>query len=513
MTCISQILGICLLVHQIVAAQICSYKPVKSNCTESPLLDINETSICDAERNWLTARDTVTQPAWTSWLTQQCQNDLISNSSWCHSDANTLALPRVAFVVSGGGVRSILNGGGVLSRFESQNYSVGLIDVASYFTGVSGGAWLIGAMFGKSGHTLPSMKDIVASCQIQRGMFQPTSTLLSSTRSFFKFIDQVDEKEDAGLLESFIDVYGRVLSTHLTDAPNSGLCLKWSDLISDPKYKPLPMITGTHVLSDDYVKLSRDLASEFSWEFSPFASGHSSGNSSQFVKTSLLGSTSNQCVTNFDNFGFLMGLSSSAFLPGLELKLPAPVVKLLPTSDLEAYIPDPTRSNETNKFVDGGLFLNLPIWPMQNAARDVTIIIAIDSSDNTHFNYPNGSALMRSQEYSKRFNIDFPLLPATDEDFVSQGYANKTTFFGCFQTTIPMIVYIPNHKVLSNSNISSTQTQASVQDQTALFDNGRSQVDGNLNACIACAWAHRVISTDKSAGCQQCISVYCYNAK
>lgn len=85
-------------------------------------------------------------------------------------------------------------------------------------------------------------------------------------------------------------------------------------------------------------------------------------------------------------------------------------------------------------------------------SRGVDAILAFDSSADTTYSWPNGSALYttydRSQalERSQNVSIRMPAVPSTN-GFINGGWNTRPTFFGCGdnETDTTLIVYVPNY--------------------------------------------------------------------
>lgn len=70
-----------------------------------------------------------------------------------HSDKES-SLPNIGIAVSGGGYRALLNGAGILAAFDARTegstlpgHLGGFLQAATYTSGLSGGAWLMGSIF------------------------------------------------------------------------------------------------------------------------------------------------------------------------------------------------------------------------------------------------------------------------------------------------------------------------------------------------------------------------------
>jgi len=67
---------------------------------------------------------------------------------------NATALPNIGLAVSGGGYRALLNGAGAFAAWDSRSAESdaegnigGLLQSATYISGLSGGSWLIGSIY------------------------------------------------------------------------------------------------------------------------------------------------------------------------------------------------------------------------------------------------------------------------------------------------------------------------------------------------------------------------------
>jgi lysophospholipase len=75
-------------------------------------------------------------------------------------------LPNIGIAVSGGGYRALMVGAGALAAFDSRTsgstasgHLGGLLQSATYLTGLSGGSWLVGSMYGQN---FASIQDLLS---------------------------------------------------------------------------------------------------------------------------------------------------------------------------------------------------------------------------------------------------------------------------------------------------------------------------------------------------------------
>lgn len=103
--------------------------------------------------------------------------------------------------------------------------------------------------------------------------------------------------------------------------------------------------------------------------------------------------------------------------------------------------------------VDAGLTnQNIPIEPLLIPYRNVDAIIAFDSSADTTYSWPNGTALRQTYEraeilaQTQDVSIRMPKIPSAN-GFVNGGLNQRPTVFGCDAQngSTPLIVYIPNY--------------------------------------------------------------------
>lgn len=81
--------------------------------------------------------------------------------------SNVSELPNIAIAVSGGGYRALTNGAGALKPFDNrvENATVpghlgGLLQSATYLSGLSGGGWLLGSIYLNNFTTVSALQRI-----------------------------------------------------------------------------------------------------------------------------------------------------------------------------------------------------------------------------------------------------------------------------------------------------------------------------------------------------------------
>lgn len=78
--------------------------------------------------------------------------------------SNGSALPRIGIAISGGGYRALMNGAGAIAAFDNRTANStgagqlgGLLQAATYLSGLSGGSWLVGSIYTQNFSTVDSI--------------------------------------------------------------------------------------------------------------------------------------------------------------------------------------------------------------------------------------------------------------------------------------------------------------------------------------------------------------------
>ncbi|KAA1085372.1 hypothetical protein PGT21_004963 [Puccinia graminis f. sp. tritici] len=514
------------------------------------------------------------------------------------SSKNETELPRLSIAVGGGAYRGAIFAAGILNTLDGRNASSagtgigGLLQTADYITGLSGSAWLV-VSWAES--ELAPLYDLVlggtgsSSRRVgwftQYSLFDPTASMKGKTfadhlKKFFlgtkywsKILDQVIQKGLAGFPISLVDLWGRVLSYHFLSGIekqppeffdgnfSQGLEESFSGFLEFPSFKnysqPYPIITT--------LPLSQSNPGEFpspptstQYEISPHEFGSYDPVLSAFVPTKHLGTRMysgkpmdpKRCALNFDNAGFLMGVSSNLFpayriLSRAFFNLTVPLSKYTPKS-INAIIPNPflglgtddflQKTDEDLELVDGG-FEVTPYAPLLVGARRVEIIFAIDGTSD-YENYANGSSVVRTAARVAQLSnaYKFPQVPLDVSTYTTEGLVHRPTFFGCDEPVdVPLVIWIANSPPIDlSTGLTNTSTvQLSYpQNQTRAMMNqavetslrgfpSQSLIQKNIYRdplwpiCLSCAVTDRArarMKQDRTGLCKDCFTRYCWKS-
>ncbi|KAJ6472715.1 phospholipase B [Mycena vitilis] len=451
----------------------------------------SETAYVDGRLN-TTVRD-----AWNTWLGDG--SGLGYNLSLFQGH-----FPKIGLAIPGGGLRAAQYGAACLSGLDARNVSSkaagtgGLLQVASYMTGLSGGSWVTGSLFFNN---WPDITELVLGngrdldgWKLDLPFVSPDGDDIFSdaNQNFYgSILWSVIAKSHAGIDTSITDPWSRAISYHFlnqtnrdnffTNATAHGAGQLWSDIPSIPAFQqrltPFPVIVtdsrpsgsnSTTTLSPESVV----------YEISPFEIASFDPNLSAGMNLSYAGThltngkpaNGSACVKGFDQAGFMMGTSASLFnqifdfgrnlLQGFDSPASKALIHLL-QRQLEAVRtrandvanwPNPFNGLKSSTFQDSAAtFLelidgasngeNVPYGPLFVKARGLDVVVTIDGSADDSNNWPNGTgAIATSSRLSsilRSSHQQFPPIPQNAADWVTTGVRQRPTFFGCDPTQTP----------------------------------------------------------------------------
>ena len=370
------------------------------------------------EKDWIAQRMLKTGPKLASFI----QQNLFALDPSARTDL------KVAIAVSGGGKRSLFNAAGVTSSLAR----AGVLDLATWMAGSSGGSWLLGGVYGaslgKEGLIDPAtfisarMADLtkavfdgtfrandiltnfgingVVSLPVAPFAFQAsaaTTTVKILCQSELKFQSPATKASQAGN-PALAEYWGRALAHQMLGASfQDGLTM--SGLLKDGLLSnhnaPLPLML---------LQNAQKSAFRF-WEVSPFDVGVHKGDVHVSYPTALLGTDAvdpnKRCTTQFDQVSWLMGMSGWIFPLAQQYRdgtLQSVVCgeagsacqPLLVNNPFFGHggpsrqaaaesMPDLFTSAET-RILDGAATYNNPVWPFVTPTRQADVLIVIDSS-------------------------------------------------------------------------------------------------------------------------------------
>ncbi|KAF8497006.1 lysophospholipase, partial [Gautieria morchelliformis] len=521
------------------------------------------------------AQLTVLPGAWNTYLKNVLSTSPTPNQAQAgiHNilTSQSARLPKLGIAVSGGSYRAALFGAGVLSSLDARNSTAaqktgtgGLLQAASYLSGISGGSWLVTSL---AQANFPTIADLTfpPAAQLNSGLgnaafggwlaqfdlTNPGPTANDTLAYVEAILAEIAPKFAAGFPVTITDVWGKAITR---------ISYLFSDIAKVPSFvaheQPFPILIADSIpprpnASETVPGETVPLTSEL-WEFNVFESGSFDPMLASFVPTSLLGSVNaSKCVAGFDQAGYIAGISSDLFneFNGefISFPPPGPIIELINATfgpqevRLDsAAVPNPFKGINPNTFantnedfvtlVDGGSDgEQIPIQPLLVGARAVDTIIAIDASADTADNFANGTDFINSAKRAALFGslYPFPTIPSTADIFVQQNLTRHPTFFGCNDSVeTPMIIYIANGgppadgaaPVTGTPRLQTTYTPEEVRafiDQA--FDIATQGIDGDASdwgTCLACGVVEKArarAGVPRLSVCSACLERYCWN--
>ncbi|KAI8995074.1 lysophospholipase, partial [Gaertneriomyces semiglobifer] len=481
--------------------------------------------ISPEEEQWVSAKRTASIPAWRDYLMRANISGLNINDF-----TSGPRLPNIAISISGGGYRAMLGGASVLNAFDVRNETAaaagtgGVLQIASYLGGLSGGAWLVSSLAIADFAPLTSM---FGAWDLDTNLILPAGqgglSAFRNVKEYNQAANAVDQKAGAGFKVTLTDYWSQLLGPHIDQniADGAAFTPTWSSLAALSSLAnhtfPFPLV----VFAQRSPQEKRVTVMSNVWEANVFDTGSFNPAINAFVQTKYYGTfVSNDqpqhqplqegspfqairppCVNDFDHSSFIAGTSSSLFnvameqLGGTDSFLQPIASKLSEEGRDTAIIPNPFHqsqlsnssvANDLNiELVDGGENgQNLPLFPLIQVARDVDVILAGDVSADTVNYYPNATSVIISAQYATWMNLPdrFPPVPMIPEAWVAQGLLERNTVFGCGALASngggntsyagPMLVYIPNRSAVTNTNYSTFKLTYSQDEIDGFYSNG-----------------------------------------
>ena len=560
-----------------------TYAPATVDCPRQKPTIRSAATLSDSEKDWLKSRRQKTLEPMKAFLRNSGLNDFDAAGFVDTHAKNFSMVPNIGIAVSGGGYRALMNGAGFLAaadaRVPGSTDKGGLgyiLQASTYLSGLSGGGWLVGSMFANNFSTVVQLRDGQPGSslwQFSRTIFEgpeESGVSIFNMASYWRDImDQIEDKRSAGYEVSITDTWGRALSYQLINALDGGPSYTFSSIADADHFTaadtPMPILVADERRPDTKL-ISLDSTV---FEFNPWEIGSFDPTIFGFAPTRYVGSNfsagavpdDGHCVRGFDQYGFIMGTSSSLFNAFLLRNMTAPSIpdfvndaaRLIMKSigddnnDIAAWKPNPfygynagTNANaleEQLTLVDGGLDMqNIPLHPLIQPTRAIDVIFAVDSSADTPNNWPDGTALRATYERSRERVANgtaFPRVP-DNATFFNLGLNARPTFFGCnttefaeAKTTPPLIVYIPNSPYNQWSNVSTFDPAYEDWERNSIITNGynvATMANGTVDndggapwtACVACAIMSRSLERagiDLSPTCRGCMNRHCWNGE
>lgn len=173
------------------------YAPGKVSCPETKPVIRPAATLSTDETAWLELRGNKTITPLRDVLSRANIGDIDTDDYLDGILKNGSGLPRIGIAISGGGYRAMINGAGAIAAFDSRTTSStgkghlgGILQAATYLSGLSGGSWLVGSLYMQN--------------------FTTVESIVSASTGFLSTLWQFDESIIEGLFE--LNDFDRILA-------------------------------------------------------------------------------------------------------------------------------------------------------------------------------------------------------------------------------------------------------------------------------------------------------------
>lgn len=140
------------------------YTPGRVSCPAIRPTIRTATALSAEEMAWLPRRGNNTISALKTILSRANISDIDTDTYIDNIIKNGSAVPRIGIAISGGGYRALMNGAGAIMAFDNRTANSlgegqlgGILQAATYLSGLSGGSWLVGSLYVQNFTTVESI--------------------------------------------------------------------------------------------------------------------------------------------------------------------------------------------------------------------------------------------------------------------------------------------------------------------------------------------------------------------
>jgi len=189
------------------------YTPERGSCPAKRPVIRSANELSPSETLWLGKRRNQTIDA-MGHLLGRLNISNFDTQSYIDKNADISSnLPKIAIAASGGGYRAMLNGAVAVAAFDSRTENStgpgqlgGLLQSATYISGLSGGSWLVGSIYINN---FTSIQAILV--DNTSGLWNLEDSILRGPATvsdyYTQLIDTVSGKTDAGFNDSITDYW------------------------------------------------------------------------------------------------------------------------------------------------------------------------------------------------------------------------------------------------------------------------------------------------------------------
>lgn len=196
------------------------YAPTSVNCPASRPTVRSAEKLSSNETSWLKGRREKSLSAMKDFFGHVTVGDYDVGAYLDKHSGNSSNLPNVGIAISGGGWRALMNGAGAVKAFDSRTFNAstsghlgGLLQSATYISGLSGGSWLLGSIYINNFTTIEKLQthEKGAIWQFGNSILEGPDgggiQLFDSASYYMDIAKAVDAKKKAGFDTSLTDIW------------------------------------------------------------------------------------------------------------------------------------------------------------------------------------------------------------------------------------------------------------------------------------------------------------------
>lgn len=215
-------------------------------------------SLSSSEASYVRNRKAnIISQAWKTYLSNVLSTNA-SLPSYVSSilSGNSSEIPNLGIATSGGGYRASIFGAGILNALDGRNSSStsagigGLLQAATYLSGLSGGSWLLTSL---AQANFPTIQELIfgpanptisnnswGGWNANYGIGLPSYNPVTDTEYYTNLVEELRGKYDAGYVVTFADYWARAIARHFANGTFSsnffdesythGAGILWSDV-------------------------------------------------------------------------------------------------------------------------------------------------------------------------------------------------------------------------------------------------------------------------------------------
>ena len=230
-----------------------AYRPTTTSCPQgTPLVrqvgsNPQRQSLSAGEAEYVSTRELVTRETWPQYLAnvqsflQASRTNIVLPEyvgELLTGGLGPTRLPRLGIATSGGGYRAAIFGASIMNALDGRNQNAvnaglgGLLQAATYLSGLSGGSWLVLSLTQAGFPVLPELlfgpspaptddSNVFGGWLTDIDLVTPGNNITQDVEFALDLLVEISLKLSSGFPVTVTDVWARALSRHFANGTNS----------------------------------------------------------------------------------------------------------------------------------------------------------------------------------------------------------------------------------------------------------------------------------------------------